>query len=395
MQKVLIIAYYFPPAGGVGTFRVAKFVKFLPQNGWEPIVVTVTPENYLWIDKSLEKNVPKATKIYRLPVSMRCIINDEGTRWLPYLIRHIGFIVREEKPNIAYLTGGPFFHMVSAQVLKHIWKLPYIIDLRDPWKLEKKVSAKNLKNMMGNMLTNILEPWIIKGAARVICATQQMTDEYRKLYKHESQYKFVTIRNGYDQDDFSVPLNRYFDRFTILYTGKFTLSAGFRDPTQLLRALKILHEGGLDLQFVHIGEPEQRVLEIARAVGVAAVVKSYGKMDYAETIAYSKAADILLLIGAGGKIEQTGKIFDYLGCQKPVLALSPLDGGIGEIVSQIPHAKLISNGDPLEIAGTIKEISRNRTHSDVIAHTEVFERKYLTEILALNLKDIVSKNNVR
>ena len=117
MKKILIIAYYFPPAAGVGTFRVTKFVKFLPFFGWKPIVLTVKTSYYGRLDNTLMSDISKNIKIYRTDI-MNFPINDVGIKWLLPLLRNAQKIIKKEKIDVLYFTGGPFYQWRIAPVIK-------------------------------------------------------------------------------------------------------------------------------------------------------------------------------------------------------------------------------------------------------------------------------------
>src|SRR5665648_76921 len=105
MKKVLMIAQYFPPAGGVGTFRVTKFVKYLRDFGWEPVVLTVSKTCYpksVWLDYDLEKDIPDGVHIYRTNIGWSHFINDDGIRWLSFLLASAFKVIKKEQPNLIY-----------------------------------------------------------------------------------------------------------------------------------------------------------------------------------------------------------------------------------------------------------------------------------------------------
>jgi len=394
MKKVLIIAYNFPPAGGVGTFRVSKFVKFLREYNWKPVVVTVKEKYYRWIDKSLERNVPAGGLVYRLPLWRTSLINDEGLRWVPYLIHSIKSIINKEKPKIAYLTGGPFFPLILGPLIKQFFNIPYLIDLRDPWKLTKRARPiRGTKAYIGKLLTNILEPFIIRSASKIICATELMRQEYIVAYKNLAD-KFITITNGYDPEDFEHIKQIQFSGFTVVYAGKFRTSEAFRNPKPFLKAMNILHKKGLNVHFVHVGIIEPEILDMVQTLGLNNSVTFVGRKSYSESLTYMKGADLLLVIGGERKLEQTGKIFDYIGCKRPILALAPLDGAIAEIINKISFAIITENRDPAEIAKIIEKVMGDRKFNldNNYKLPEQYERKYLTGILAKVLDEIASRN---
>src|SRR5665648_100125 len=359
MKKVLMIAHHFPPAGGVGTFRVTKFVKYLRDFGWEPVVLTVNKECYpksVWLDHDLEKDIPHNIHIYRTKILRSSYINDEGIKWLPYLISNLISIIRKEHPHLVYITGGPFFPLIAGPIIKLFFRLPYVVDLRDPWKLAKRgIPIRGLKARLGRLLTNIAEPIVLRYAAKVICATDILREEYQSVYSSKSE-KFFTITNGYDPDDFFMIVPKHFVEFTIVYAGKFRTSEAFRDPAPFFCALKMLQARCLKIRFIHIGRKEKEVINLAKQIGIFKFIEIIGPCSYKDTLAYTKGASLLLLIGGGQKTEQTGKIFDYIGCERPILALAPLDSDIAKIVKKIPYARIFENKNPKVIAMTIEEI---------------------------------------
>ena len=389
-KKVLIIAHYFPPAGGVGSFRVMKYVKYLRKFGWEPAVITAKEEAYQWIDNNLERNIPPSICIYRLPICGARFINDPGIRWIPHVLRSVRSIIKKEKPAVVYLTGGPFYPLILGPIIKGCFDIPYVIELRDPWKLaERTYAIRRIKTRVGKFFSDILEPFIIRRACRVICGAEWICQKYTANYKNEASNKFVTITNGYDPEDFEHIEPVHFDEFTVVYTGKFRIRWGFRDPSAFFQAMKVLRDRGLSIRLIHVGITEPEVAILAQVTGVSDLVSFTGPKSYDESLAYAKGADLLLLIGI--KHEQTQKMFDYIGCKRPILALAPSDGEIAGVVGKIPFARLIGNKDPEGIATAIEEIHQGKVEiTDKLEFTRCYEREHLTEILAKVLDDTIA-----
>jgi len=391
MRKILIIAWSFPPAGGVGVFRPAKFVKFLPSFGWEPVVVTVKEEFYYWIDKSLIKDIPPNVNIYRLPIWKTKIINDEGIRWLPFLFKDIRKIIKNKKPCAIYLTGGPFYPLLLGPVIKKQFKLPYIVDLRDPWRLLiTRQPAKSIKAKVENFLVNILEPYVLRNADKVIFTADSMRKEYALVYKKLAN-KFITITNGYDSEDFEYIDPVKFNHFTIVYTGKFEDFKKQKSPYEFLfEAIKMLHLKKLNIHFVHVGEIEPKIVNFVRAIGVNDFVTFAGPKSYKETLAYQKGAHLLLVTGSEYRKGIPTKLFDYIASRRPILALISPDEPFFEIITKIPYAKIIDPENPLKITRVIEEFEqRNFNINKEFKLPEEYERKYLTKKLAQVLEGII------
>lgn len=387
MKKVLIIAQYFPPAGGVGTFRVTKFVKFLRQYGWDPVVLTVAPEYYVadgWPqDTSLLNDLPADLKIYRTRIMSARLFNDPGIRWLPYLVLRLGELLKAEKPDLVYLTGDPFIPLTAAPIIRLMHPLRYIIDLRDPWKLaHTDYSRLSFRQRMGSAISKMLEPWVIRSSAKTICVSKQMCASYRKEYKNLPDSHFTVITNGYDPDDYKGISPEQFTGFTIVYTGKFETGENFRNPLTLFKSLKRLNQRGMHIRFVHVGAIEQRIVDMADDAGISSQVEFRGWLPYYEALAHAKGADLLLVLGGGQASEQTGKIFDYIACNRPILALANQESDISRIVMNVPHS--ICLDQPTEDTLTealIKAYNRDMESSMEWTGPQIYDRRILTKKL--------------
>ena len=388
MKKVIMLATYFPPAGGVATFRITKFVKFISRFNWKPVVLTVKEEHYIGskfvIDHSLLKDIPSDLKIYRTDIGakswfLKSLLNGLPTRWLKTLFKTIGQIIKTEKPDLLYATGDPFFPLLIGPFAKRFFGLKYIVDFRDPWKLAiPDHPPVGLKGKIFQPVNNFLEPIVVNSASRIIVVSETMAQQYREAYPRRKAKDFIVIPNGYDPDDYdAVPIKEQ-EIFTVVYAGKFLTGQSFRNPSYFLEALKILKERGLKIKFTYVGEKSPEIEEMVTKIGVVDQFESVGRKSYTETISYMKGAGILLLIGSGQETEQTAKIFDYLGCKRPILALASEKGGIADVVKDIEKISLIENKDSNRIANVMEEYYR--THSK-----ELLERKNISEYLRENL----------
>jgi glycosyltransferase involved in cell wall biosynthesis len=399
--KVLMVAQLFPPAGGVGTFRIAKYVKYLRLYGWEPIVLTVREDYYPrdWcVDHTLVNDIPTGTIIHRTKLWDLHYFNDPGIRWIPFLLVEAIRIIHRERPALLYITADPFFPLIIGPIVKKICGIDYVVDLRDPWKLAYFHDNVNCRRLItaqiGHFLTRILEPFVIRNARKVICVSKNMCEEYRDEYNKVKTEKFTVITNGYDEDDYaSVDPIRY-EQFTIVYTGKFLAGEVFRDPSNFFCSLKILRDRGVDIKFIHVGKIEEKILEMLDSLGIRDLVKCIGQRSYRESIAFAKGADLLLLIGGGQKSEQTSKIFDYLGCKRPILALARKDGGIAEVVKNSLCAMLIENDEPKAIAAAIMVFYKNRGQAfDLKTDLSKYSRRNLTRMLTDIFAEIYDVKN--
>ena len=401
MKKVLMIAQHFPPAGGVGGFRVTKFVKYLRHFDWEPVVLTVREDCYpgsVWLDHDLERDIPAGVRIYRTQIWRSKIINDVGIRWLPFLIPALIKVIRGERPHLLYLTGGPFFPLITGPLMRALFRLPYVIDLRDPWRLAHRgTPLRGVKAHLGLLLTHLAEPIVVKYAAKVICATEQLRKEYREKYSHLPSWKFVTITNGYDPDDFDGLLPKQFRQFTIVYTGKFRRSEAFHDPSPVFQALRILQNRGINVRFCHVGLIEEEVMSLAKKLEIESSVECVGPHPHAEALSYAMGADLLLVIGSDRKMGLPVKMFDYIGCDRPILVVCNKDEEMIDVARKIPNAMLVVSKDPRVIAEAIEKVYHGWRKSEHAQNdVQVFHRRTLTGLLAKVFDEVlVTRGKVR
>ncbi|WP_285009883.1 glycosyltransferase [Pedobacter faecalis] len=401
MKKVVVIATYFPPAGGIATFRITKFVKFLPRFDWQPIVLTVKEDAYkecgFLIDNTLSKDLANDLTIYRTdigaePSVMKGLRKGLPTRWLKPLFAIIGSLIKNERPDLLFATGDPFFPLLVAPFAKVRYGLNYVIDLRDPWKLAIKDNPiPGLKGKIFTPLNNFLEPLVLNRASKVIVVSEKMAEDYRAAYPKRPANDFIVIPNGYDPNDYDCIPAVALHGFTVTYAGKFLSGKSFRNPEPFFKALNILKESGVIINFRYIGEPNPQIDNLAEQHQLSDRYQPVGYLSYSETIANMKGSDVLLLIGSGQETEQTGKIFDYLGCKRPILALASQRGGIADVVAGIEQVALTSNDSPETIAQLLLEFYQGRSEQPIERDgISGYLREHLTERLADVFNEISS-----
>ena len=400
-MKILIIATYFPPAAGVCTFRVSKFVKFLPALGWNVEVLTVNEEDYkrayVAIDRSLVRDVGNRTKLTRtrtlaskrfLPI----VFDSLPIWWIPFLLYRSFNICINNRPAIVFATGDPFYPLIACPFLKIIFNIPYVVDLRDPWKLAPNPHQKwSLKRVITKILDWLLEPLVLLNASGVTVVSESMKSDYINEYPSLSKIIHV-IPNGYDPTDFNDKPLVSLHPLSITYAGKLLNGVNYRDPEPFLYALRILIDEGLDVCFNYIGENNSQLNHIISKYKLESSVQLLGPMTYNDTISHLKSSRILLLIGNGQATEQTGKIFDYIGCQRPILALANQNTSIAEIANSLKGSRCIANRDEYIIANTVR-MMLNDDDTLKVEHNE-FTRKSLTNKLDQILSSIINSANV-
>ena len=369
MKKVLIITYYWPPAGGPGVQRWLKFVKYLGDFGIEPVLYIPENPHYPLQDPTLVKEVPENLKIYSLPIrepytwaklvsgkktrrissgiiqtknqsiiekSMLWIrgnffIPDARKNWIKPSVAFLEDILRKEGIQTIITTGPPHSVHLIGEALKRTHDLPWLADFRDPWtsigyhkklKLTKASSQEHRR----------LEQMVLNNADKIIVTSDTTKEEFKK----STDRPITVITNGYDQDyEGGANLD---DQFTIAHIG--SLLTG-RNPKNLWKVLSELAAENENfrtkLQLEFIGVVSQDVLDTLYRYELGPYIKVKGYVSHADALRRQRSTQVLLLVEIDS-VETTGiipgKIFEYMAARRPILALGPENWEAGRIIAE-------------------------------------------------------------
>jgi glycosyltransferase involved in cell wall biosynthesis len=420
--KVLIITYYWPPAGGSGVQRWLKFVKYLQEFGIEPVVYTVENANYLKQDISLLNEVPKGIEILKQPIweptallfwkkskqQTKGISNVSKGGFLSF-IRGNFFIPDPKvfwvKPSVSYLqkyldnhtidviisTGPPHSMHLIAEKLHQKNTVKWLADFRDPWSdlyyntdFNQLAFAKN-KNKR-------LEERILRNSDCILTVSNSLKEELEKTAK-----KVEVITNGFD-DEFSASNNVILDtKFSISYIGLLPKQS---NPKLLFKVLKgLCKESEIfkkDLKLNFIGDISEEVKVEILANKLDENTDFVGYVSHQEAIAYQNKSQVLLLLIPNVKNNEgilTGKLFEYLKAKRPILAIGPEKGDLATILQET-NSGVIVNFDAeeklkLEIVALYQKYKEDKLTVN-FSNIEKYHRKELTKKLAFILKSLNS-----
>jgi glycosyltransferase involved in cell wall biosynthesis len=429
-KNILFISYLFPPVAGGGVQRSSKFVKYLPQFGWRPIVLTVKEpydfyrddelmkdisadsivvrttsiEPMKWVRKFLKKKTQKALENgltqtpkqkslkpgFLVKLKTYILFPDNEILWLPFAVWKGIWLIRKNKPVLIYSTASPFTDHLIAFILSKLFKLPWTSDFRDLW-----VDRPNFpKNKWRLFIDRKLEKKVIQNADRVITATSLMAEHFRKLYQGE---KYLPITNGYDEEDFLEIEDQNPDEqiFTITYTGILNKE---QNPQKFFKALSEVINSNDDLrnkvrlriigQLDNPGDFEN--LNYFRQVGLDKHSELISYLPHKEAIKeMCKATVLFLFVGEYLHNEGilTGKIFEYLRSGRPVLAVVPPNGLAAEIIRNTNSGIVVSNESVEEISSGILSLFNHYKENrlDISFNRkgiEQFSRRNLTQKLS-------------
>ncbi|HOC04101.1 MAG: glycosyltransferase family 4 protein [Bacteroidales bacterium] len=420
--KVLIITYYWPPSGGAGVQRWLKFTKYLPSSGWFPEVLTVDPlyAAYPFRDDSLYGEVPVDVKVHRTKaLNFFALYNRDQSK-----IPHAGFASGKDKgfkSTVSRFIRGNFFipdprrgwnrfafrrasELIRSQNITHIITtspphstqliglrlkrrfpgLKWVADLRDPW-TDIYYYDMFRPSLPARMLDRNLEKRVLSRADRIITVGKTLASLLAAKTEAVAG-KTEILPNGFDEEDFQGIVSSVPERFTITYVG--TLSPAY--PVRgFIDAVKDMRINGkqVALQFVGTVPEEIRVLFPAGDEGDGPRFISY--CEHPEAIRYMMSSSLLLLIipdHSSNRSILTGKIFEYLATEKPILFLGPEDGDAARLLTLCGYQGIFGYDDVEGIREFILRVAEGKPVKRSGYHLE-----YSRRALAVKLGNILDR----
>lgn len=355
----LMIAYYYPPIEQTGTRRVVKFVKYLPQWGYQPVILTTRTRGSLPDDDAtltfrcddLIGPFKRAYRAYKLrnvtqeqqpnigllsPTSKieqfkrRYFIPNPTIIWYPLAVRTGLRVVRSLPIRVLYSTSPSETEHLIALRLKQLTGLPWVADFRDGWIFEPLIAERNTMPCR-HQIEQRMEAAVIRAADAVVVVSDPMAEDFAHRYPYARE-KISVITNGYDAEDFAhltrapAPSSA---TFRVVHTGNFSLSIWKTSIDGLLKAMKLMHDAELsimkNLEIVLVGELSHDERTAIEQSGVREYFTIKGRVSYQEALQYQVDADVLLLVIASSMVSgSSNKLFEYLATGRPILALADL-----------------------------------------------------------------------
>lgn len=407
-KRVLMIANQFPPMGGSGVQRSAKFAKYLPKFGWESVVFTRECKGGL-NDASLLKDIPDDLEIIRtkpydltqlkfplnIPgkiVSRKFLIPDADVIWYKKNKEQLLDYVRKNKIDVIYSTSYPYSdHLLGLYIKKHLKDIPWVVDFRDEWCnnpyiLDMGYSKFRIK------LERKMEAEVVNNCDYFITNTPLMLKNFLKDYDIED--KSYVIPNGYDEEDFQELDHTYVkkEKFVITYSGSMY---GRRKPDYFLEAVQsLINEKKIDrdqLCIRFIGNfSNKQMTTISEKFNLKDVVTYLPYMEHKKSIEKLLESDALLfIIGAGKGAENfySGKVFEYMNTNRPIIALVPEAGVAADVIRETKTGLIAETTDVPKIKEVVYSLYNNwKSDNNVFQpnweRIKDFERKELTRQLS-------------
>jgi glycosyltransferase involved in cell wall biosynthesis len=396
MNKVLIVTYYWPPSGGAGVQRWLKFSKYLPEFGWQPVILTVDPvyAAYPVTDDSLTNEVPSSLKVHKTPavdyfsiykkdksripaagfansvdntlkgkvsrfIRGNFFIPDPRRGWNRFAVRKACELIENEGIKHIITTSPPHStQLIGLKIKTKFPEIKWIADLRDPW-TDIYYYEKFYPTFISKSIDSGFERRVLKNADNIITVGSSLKEIFSLKTKGIAE-KIVVIPNGFDAIDFKDIKLSYPSRFTLTYVG--TLSDIY-PVGSLINALKSFRDEGKDFILRFVGTISEKNRELIRSSIHDESVEFISNVIHSKAIEYMMSSTVLILIiplHKSNKSIVTGKLFEYLAVGRPILCIGPPDGDAAEIIKKCRSgvtADYINNGTISDFLGNFKVVT--------------------------------------
>jgi glycosyltransferase involved in cell wall biosynthesis len=414
-KTVLCIAHIFPPVAEAGVHRTRAVVRHLPAHGWQPVVVTARPDSSFREDASLLAGLPDDLKVYRTPApqllpwasnvwakirrltrfrraaatvpanprSETCAsqakggwidwaswwlqVPDLALGWLPWGLLSARREAKRHACQVLYTSAPPFTAHLIGLLTKRLTRIPWVADFRDPWvgnPFRSKIPYRSVQRYDA-----WLERLVVRHADWIICNCEPVRQQFQARYPDWAA-RFITIPNGFEPEDYcSLNARRLFDdnKVVLTHAGVFY---GPRRPHNVFEALRLLGEDDPECN-VHlqlVGSPTyegEQLNAIAQRYGVADRVHVRGEVSHREALELLRGSDVQVLVGCSGNgsdLQVPGKLFEYLGIGRKILALAPQGSAIAQIMTAgAADGEVCDPESAPQIAATIRRMTSVRS----------------------------------
>lgn len=384
MRRVLFIAYLFPPIANSGTRRSLSFANHLPDNGWEPLVLTLEPEPQAPLDAELLAEVRPGTRIERVALQsrlrarrwagwlgaravealawrlrVRATVPDEAANWFAPAVERALALHESVGFDAIYASGWPWTSFLIAREVSRRTGKPYVLDYRDQWTPSGDMAWEMLSAEQARD-NPALERQAARDAAAIVTVTRALVDS---IARDCGRTGLHLITNGFEPKDFAGDVAPAGDGLLrIAYTGVWRPGYGLHD---LYAAIAVLKARGVpELARLRVQAAGFKPGPAAEA-GVTDVVTELGPVPHGRALTLMKQADVLYLpvpTGYYATASLPGKLFEYLGCGRPVLAVVPQDSEVWHVLGDTGGGQRCEPGDIDGLAGMLLAWLRGEAH---------------------------------
>ena len=411
MKRVLVITYYWPPSGGSGVQRWVKFAKYLPSEGWQPVIYTPSNPDLGSIDESLLSDIPSEAEIIkrrifepygiyrkltgskgqikveanpggggkgsflkRLSMWVRgnLFMPDPRCLWIRPSVRFLTKYLKEHPVDVIVSTGPPQSMHLIARNVSLATGIPWVADFRDPW--TKIFYFKHL--MLGKRAErkhHELEQMVLDDATAVVAVSPLVQADFAAMTKTP----VCLVTNGYDESDYTetiVPEKG----FNVVHTGLLTAEG---NPVELWKVLgkKCREDADFAASFrlTLAGKTDETVLESIRQAGLGDYLTDLGYIDHNKAVMQQRKASVLILPireEPETKAILPGKLFEYLAARRPVLGVGTGEGAMAEVLKETGAGQIFDWDDRAGISDYVERLWSAFGSGEVMTATADIEK---------------------
>jgi glycosyltransferase involved in cell wall biosynthesis len=377
-RRVLLIAYYLPPAGGPAVQRNLQFVAPLQKTGWQPEILTVREGAFPNRDASLLDAIPGDVPVHRTaafdPLALYARLtggdgmpagalgDDEGSwlealaRWIranlfipdarigwwPFAVRRAQSLLATGRFDALLTTGAPHSVHLIGRTLHRSTGVPWVADLHDPW-----TDISYYDELPHTAAARRLDAHFERSVLQEASAVTTVSPSWAALFASKAANRYAVVENGVDLQEFDGLHPPLADDFVVAHVGKLYAS---RNPTAVWDAIAQLRsEGALPrLRIRCVGTLDPAVEHAVQQRGLADRVERVGFVPHHEALRIMAASPLLLLViepfaQAEGMI--TSKLYEYLASERPVLGVGPPGGDADALLRQHDAGEVVGWND--------------------------------------------------
>lgn len=432
MKRVLVITYYWPPVGGSGVQRWVKFAKYLPSEGWQPVIYTPSNPDMGSVDESLLSEIPAEAEIIKRPIfepyglyrkltgskgqikieanpggdgrksflkrlslwiRSNFFMPDPRCLWIRPSIKFLTKYLKEHPVDIIVSTGPPQSMHLIARRVSLATGIPWVADFRDPW--TKIFYFKHLKLSSWARRKHFeLEQKVLNDATAIVAVSPLVQADFEAM----TPTPVHLVTNGYDESDYVEAVEPE-GGFNIVHTGLLTAEG---NPVELWRVLAEKCRTDADFaasfRLTLAGKTDAVVLESIHQAGLNGYLTDLGYIDHNKAVLQQRKATVLILPireEPETKAILPGKLFEYLAARRPIVGVGTGEGAMAGVLKETGSGHIFDWDDSEGISKYIDSLWEAFKRGEVMtpdADIEKYSRRMTTKKMAELFDTLVHKN---
>jgi glycosyltransferase involved in cell wall biosynthesis len=326
MKNILIISFFHSSSSFVGAIRTQRFVRYLPEFGWTPFVITKPAPNN-------DSGNDAANTFYARSIRLNKPFRLESFTWIPFMLLKASKVLRRYRINVVLISCPPFHQALAGILLKKLFRIKLVVDYRDAWSLNPYYQNIDWFHQLILQGDKMLEEKLLRYTDLLTVSHQVMKESYLQKFPFLKD-KVEVIYNGFDPERVNLNGKALFSQFSILHLGDLYVRQKGRDPDLFLAAIeKLIAQERISPDYFRIFFVGGKYPKTEKAItekGLSAYTSCLDRVPYAVGMEYLNRSHLLILIE---KMEvMTTKVYEYLATGKPMLCLIRRGGELESLI---------------------------------------------------------------